>query len=321
MDQKPCLPKASIIDSSSHADLLESYRQLEAELLERKLVEAELRQLTIALELGLKQSRKELAEVKDQLSREQRSRSGQQEQVAHPDRSTDQQTNALKVLADELESLTYCISHDLRAPLRHVIGFSNVLMEDYRDDLDATAQNYLECLARAGRKMDSQVEALLKLSRINRQALIPTRIDLSKIAREHAASLKGAAPERSVIFSIEDNLAVCADEALLKAAITNLLDNAWKFTENEETATIEFGRKPDTDPGIFYLRDNGAGFDMRYAGRLFGPFQRMHRDDEFEGMGMGLAFVQRIIHRHSGKIWADAAVDGGATFFFTLSEE
>jgi light-regulated signal transduction histidine kinase (bacteriophytochrome) len=145
-------------------------------------------------------------------------------------------------------------------------------------------------------------------------------VDLSRMARECAVLLKESAPERKVVFKIADQLSVRGDETLLKAAIANLMENSWKYTGKKESATIELGRKQEGDSTIFYLRDDGVGFDMRYADKLFGPFQRMHRESEYEGTGIGLATVQRIIHRHGGRIWADAAVDGGATFFFTLSD-
>jgi len=220
----------------------------------------------------------------------------------------------------ELESFSYSISHDLRAPLRHLIGFSGALLEDYADTLDATAKTYLDCIVRAGGKLESLIEALLNLSQITRQELRIASVDLSELARECAASLLDSAPERSVVFHIADELPVQADAALMKAAIGNLLENAWKYTCKKDTANIELGQNREGDAIVFYLRDNGAGFDMRYAARLFGPFQRMHKESEFEGTGIGLATVQRIIHRHGGRIWADAVVDGGATFFFTLSD-
>ena len=230
------------------------------------------------------------------------------------------QKNAFLIVSQELESLTYTISHDLRAPLRHIAGFSQALLDDYRPDLDSTAQGYLDCIVRAQRKMEGRIEAMLNLSRISQQELRPDSVDLGKLARECADALQLSAPERQATITIAEQLTVRADPALMQLAIGQLVDNAWKYTGKKEKTVIEFGRQREGEVTTFFLRDNGAGFDLRYADKLFSPFQRMHAESEFGGMGMGLALVQRIIHRHGGRIWADARVDGGATFFFTLAD-
>lgn len=227
-----------------------------------------------------------------------------------------------KALADnlggELETLSYAISHDLRAPLRHLIGFSNALLEDYGEGLEPTAHSYLDCIVRAGRRMESLVEALLGLSRIGRQDMTILNLDLSQMAKSYAACVREADPGRKVDFKIAEPLPARGDGVLLRTALEHLLENAWKFSSKKESATIEVGSKEEGGERVYYVRDDGAGFDMRFADRLFGPFQRMHRDDEFPGVGIGLATVQRIINRHGGRIWAEAEVNSGATFYFTL---
>ena len=305
---------------SAKHKLEDAVRQLQAELSERRHAEEELCLLNSALELRLAECRGSLAAVEEELRQERRGRTEDRKEMSLLAENIVRQKNALNAMEHELESFSYSISHDLRAPLRHLVGFSGALSEDYADTLDATAKSYLDCIVRAGYKLESLIEALLNLSQITRQELRLAIVDLSELARECAASLLGSAPERTVVFHIADHLFVQADLTLMKAAINHLLGNAWKYTCKKDTANIELGRKQEGDATVFYLRDNGAGFDMRYAERLFAPFQRMHKESEFEGTGIGLATVQRIIHRHGGRIWADAMVDGGATFFFTLSD-
>jgi light-regulated signal transduction histidine kinase (bacteriophytochrome) len=322
MESVPGLTKLPIGDGAMNnsEDSGEVLQRLEAELSERARVEEELNRLNGELELRLKESTEELAAVSDELRREMFKRAEDQKEICILNENLTQQKSAFLIVNRELESFCYSISHDLRAPIRHLVGFSGVLLEDYGDTLDKTAQSYLDCIVRAGRKMESLIESLLTLSRIARQEMKPASVDLSKMARECADSLKDSAPERCVVFTIPEKLSVQADADMLRAVIGNLLGNAWKYTGKKEMAKIELGQKLDGESRVFYLRDNGAGFDMQYADKLFGPFQRMHKESEFEGAGIGLATVQRIIHRHGGRIWADALVDGGATFFFTLSE-
>ncbi|HEY5513772.1 MAG TPA: response regulator [Geomonas sp.] len=300
------------------AELETAYLQLQVELSERKRQEEELSHQRRALELRVAERNTELAAAMDELRQEIKGRTEDRKEIHLLEENLARQKQAFEIVNRELESLSYSISHDLRAPLRHLVGFSGALQEDYGDKLDDTAQTFLDCMAKAGRKMESQIDALLSLSRITRQELTLASVDLSDIVRECAASLQASEPERRAVFTVADKLSVRADANLLRAAIGNLLENAWKFTGKREAATIEFGQKREGDAEVFFLRDNGAGFDMRYASRLFGAFQRMHNESEFEGMGVGLATVQRIIHRHGGRIWADAAVEGGATFFFSF---
>jgi light-regulated signal transduction histidine kinase (bacteriophytochrome) len=315
------MSKSPVTDSANEcSELKVACGQLKQELVERARLEEGLRQLNAGLELRLAGLDSQLAAAKEDLRREREGRHGERNKVAELEEKLARQKSALESLQQELDSLGYSISHDLAAPLRHVVGFSNVLMEDHKESLDATAQGYLDCIVRAARKMEVLIEALLGLSRISRQDMRPGQVDLSRMAAECAASLKRDSSQRKVSVTIADDLSARADAALLRTALERLFDNAWKYTRNREEATIEFGSMRQGKETVFFLRDNGAGFDMRFADRLFGPFQRMHRESDFEGTGIGLAMVQRIINRHGGKIWADAAVDGGATFYFTLPE-
>ncbi|QWV95408.1 sensor histidine kinase [Geomonas oryzisoli] len=221
-------------------------------------------------------------------------------------------------LGRELETFSYSVSHDLRAPLRHLIGFSNALLEDYGAALEPTAHSYLDCIVRAGRKMEGLVDALLALSRIGRQDMTLLNLDLSQMANSYTACIREREPGRKVTFRIAEHLHAHGDAVLLRTAVEHLLENAWKFTGKKDSATIELGSKEERGERVYFVRDDGAGFDMRFADRLFGPFQRMHREEEFPGLGIGLAIVQRIINRHGGRIWAEAEVNAGATFYFTL---
>ncbi len=214
----------------------------------------------------------------------------------------------------ELEAFSYSVSHDLRAPLRTVDGFSQILAEDYGDRLDDEGLDYLARVRTASRHMAELIDDLLDLSRVGRRPLRRETVDLSALAFGIAEDLKGAEPEREVDFVVEGGVTARGDVGLLKAALENLLGNAWKFTSREPRATIRFG----ASGGAYYVSDDGVGFEEAYKDKLFGAFQRLHRPEEFEGTGIGLATVARIVHRHGGEVWAEGAVGEGATFFFTL---
>ncbi|MFU8819003.1 MAG: sensor histidine kinase, partial [Desulfurivibrio sp.] len=218
----------------------------------------------------------------------------------------------------ELDSFAYSVSHDLRAPLRGIDGFSLALLEDYRDKLDEDGRDYVRRIRSGCVRMGLLIDDLLQLSRLSRSEINRRRIDLSAMAGEVAAELQKAAPERRVRFNIEPGIKVEADPVLLRAVLDNLLGNAWKFTGNSAAPEISFGRIMEDGEQVCYVRDNGAGFDMTYADKLFTAFQRLHTVQEFEGSGIGLATVQRIIHRHGGRIWAEAGVNQGAVFYFTV---
>lgn len=219
----------------------------------------------------------------------------------------------------ELEAFSYSVSHDLRTPLRAIDGFSQAVLEDYGDVLDEQGREDLMRVRRAAQTMSDLIEDLLKLSRLTRADLNRTDVDLGAIAREIADELRAAAPERDVELVVNDDLVVCADQGLITPALRNLLANAWKFTAREDHPRVEVGVTTDElGERVFYVRDNGVGFDMAYADRLFGAFQRLHSRKEFEGSGIGLAIVRRVIHKHGGRIWAESSVGDGATFYFTL---
>jgi signal transduction histidine kinase len=219
----------------------------------------------------------------------------------------------------ELEAFSYSVSHDLRAPLRSIEGFSQILLEDHAQELDEEGEDYLGRVRAASRHMDTLIDDLLDLSRVSRGPLRREVIDLSAMARSIIQKLERAQPERRIRFFAEEGVVAVGDANLLAVALENLLGNAWKFTQKEKEATIEFGVVPQGGGSVaYYVRDDGAGFDSRYADKLFGAFQRLHSPDEFEGTGIGLATVARIVHRHGGRVWAESEVGEGATFCFTL---
>lgn len=227
----------------------------------------------------------------------------------------------LEVANRELESFSYSVSHDLRAPLRTIDGFSQALLEDYREQLPADAQNFLERVRGAAQRMAKLIDDLLDLSRISRVPVEPKAVDISTLAQGIADDLRQMDPGRRVEFVISPDLTALGDAQLVRIALQNLMNNAWKFTSKKQQATIEVGRTDGKDKAVFFVRDNGAGFDMSYANKLFGAFQRLHAVTEFPGTGIGLATVQRIIHKHGGRVWAESVVDRGATFYFTLQAE
>jgi PAS domain S-box-containing protein len=228
-----------------------------------------------------------------------------------------ERTAQLESTNKELEAFCYSVSHDLRAPLRAVRGFGDVLLEQYLTQLDGRGQELLRRTCQASAHMDRLVEDLLKLSRVSRGEMRTDTVNLSAIAQEIASELLKAEPSREADFAIAPDLAAQGDGRLLRVVLDNLLRNAWKFTSGRRRARIEFGRSGGDTPA-FFVRDNGAGFDMNYAGKLFGVFQRLHSTSDFPGSGVGLAIVQRIINRHGGRTWGVGEVDRGATFYFTL---
>jgi len=228
-------------------------------------------------------------------------------------------TVELEQMKGELESLTYAVSHDLRAPLRTIYGFSHALLEDYPHLLDDTGQNYLGRVRAGAERMGRLIDDLLSLSRVVRAGLHDEPVDLAELAREVAEDLGRADPIRRVGFRAEPGPPARGDRRLLRNLLENLLGNAWKFTGRVADAVVDFGWLESDGRVAYFVRDNGAGFDMRYAEKLFAPFHRLHSEDEFPGTGIGLATVQRIVRRHGGRIWAHSTPGGGATFFFTLA--
>jgi signal transduction histidine kinase len=228
--------------------------------------------------------------------------------------------NAAELLAanTELDAFAYSVSHDLRAPLRSIDGFSQILLEDYAAQLDEAARESLQRVRAASQRMGTLIDDLLKLARVTRAEIRTEDVDLSGMARDIVADLQRSTPERQIEFVIAPGLKTRGDTRLLRVALDNLLRNSWKYTAKQPAPRVEF-RSADANGGkAFIVRDNGAGFDMKYADKLFGVFQRLHSAADFEGTGIGLATVRRIINRHGGRIWAEGAVDQGATFYFTL---
>ena len=229
-----------------------------------------------------------------------------------------ERTAQLEAANRELETFSYSVSHDLRAPLRGIDGWSLALLEDYGQQLDAQGRQYLDRVRSETQRMAHLIDDLLQLSRVTRADMQKSLVDLSALARTLTARLQAAQPERQFEFIIQPGLTARGDTHLLEIALTNLLDNAAKFTGTRPLARLEFGQTEVTGQPAYFIRDNGVGFDLAYARNLFGAFQRMHSQSEFPGTGIGLATVRRIIHRHGGRVWAEAAVDQGATFYFTL---
>ncbi len=220
----------------------------------------------------------------------------------------------------ELEAFSYSVAHDLRAPLRGIDGFSQALLEDYVEKLDDQGKTYLNYVRESAQQMARLIDDLLALSRVTRAELRRSPIDLAAIARTVLAQLQRSEPDRAADLILPGEMAAHGDHGLIKIALENLLGNAWKFTRKRERAQIEFGQTPQAGESVYFVRDNGAGFDMAYADKLFAAFQRLHKASEFEGSGIGLAIVQRIIRRHGGRVWAEGEVERGATFYFTLEE-
>lgn len=239
--------------------------------------------------------------------------SAQKEQVLQ------QQRVELEAALKELESFSYSVSHDLRAPLRAIDGFSRALEEDYADVLDEGARDHLSRIRKGTQRMGRLIDDLLALSRVGRTELRPVELDLSAMAQEIVDKLAAEEPARRVQVEISSGLTAWGDAGLLQVALFNLLDNAWKYTSKTAEAHIVFTQHSSANQSVFELSDNGAGFDMQFAGKLFGAFQRLH-GAEFPGTGIGLATVQRIVRRHGGQVWAEAEVGKGARFFFTLAQ-
>jgi signal transduction histidine kinase len=263
-----------------------------------------------------------LGQIQEQDEELRQSRTLLERRVEERTRELETRSQELATANQELEAFSYSVSHDLRAPLRGIDGFSRALLDDYDGKvLDEQGAHYLKRVRANTQRMAELIDDLLHLSRVTRADLVRAKVDFTRLACKVSADLAAREPERHVDFRIAEGLVAYVDAHLLAIVLENLLGNAWKFTARRPDARIEVGRETDGSEHPFFVRDNGAGFDMAYAGKLFGVFQRLHEAASFEGTGIGLATVQRIIHRHGGRIWAESAPDRGATFFFTLGGE
>lgn len=257
-------------------------QRLNAEIKQRKLAEEEIRMLNATLELRVKQ-----------------------------------RTAEREAAVRELESFSYSVSHDLRAPLRHINSYSAIIAEDFGSCLPAEARGYLERMGAATARMGALIDHLLEVSRVGRVALRKETVDLSALVKSVAGALPGDSDARRLELVVQEGLFATGDPILLRQLLENLCDNAWKYSSKKPVSRLEFGRSGESDHSCFYLKDNGAGFDMAHSHRLFKIFERLH-GSEFAGVGIGLATVQRIVERHGGKVWAQGTLDEGATFYFTL---
>jgi light-regulated signal transduction histidine kinase (bacteriophytochrome) len=240
-----------------------------------------------------------------------------EDEIRHLNESLEQRVRDRTI---ELEAFSYSVSHDLRAPLRAIDGFSQALLEDYENKLDAQGKDYLARIRTSTRLMAELIEDLLKLSRVTRSEMDIVPLNLSRMARSIIDGLQESQPQRLVNIKIAQSLEDSADPRLIRIVLENLLGNAWKFSGRKTIAEIEFNSINKDNKKVYFVRDNGAGFDMEYAEKLFAPFQRLHSIEEYSGTGIGLATVKRIISRHGGTVWAEGEPGQGATFYFTLHE-
>jgi PAS domain S-box-containing protein len=236
----------------------------------------------------------------------------------HLEAMVSERTAALEAANKELEAFSYSVSHDLRAPLRSIDGFSHAIMEDYAEILDDTGKDFLRRIRNSAQHMGKLIDAILSLSKVTRSNFIPEKVDLSGMAHAIIDKYRYEEPDRRVRVEIMPGLQHLADRLLIGIVLDNLLGNAWKYTGRTDNASIEFGAIVKNNTTIYYVRDNGVGFEMKYINKLFGAFQRLHRPDEFEGTGIGLVTASRIVRRHGGQVWAEAQPGKGATFYFTL---
>jgi len=241
-----------------------------------------------------------------------------EQRVAERTKELERRAVELQAANSELDAFAYSVSHDLRAPLRSIDGFSQVLLEDYGAQLDEGGRDSLQRVRAASQRMATLIDDLLKLARVTRAEMRTERVDLSGMARDIVADIERTTPDHQVEFAIAPGLEAEGDVRLLRVVLDNLLRNSWKYTGKQPQPRVEFTAVDENGDRVFVIKDNGAGFDMKYADKLFGVFQRLHSTAEFEGTGVGLATVRRIINRHGGRIWAEGVVDQGATFYFTL---
>ncbi len=300
------------------ADLHESNRQLELEIYERQLAEDTIRQARDNLEKRVQERTGKLAASNAELIREVAERKRAEDDIRKLNAQLVQRSAQLEASNKELEAFSYSVSHDLRAPLRGIDGFSQAVLEDYHEKLDDSGRSYLHRVRAASQRMSQLIDAMLNLARLTRAEIHTQTFDMSAIVCGIFDDLQKMEPERDVECVVAKNLFATADPQLIRAVLENLLGNAWKFTRQQPNPRIELGLGQYKGQAAYFVKDNGAGFDMTYGHKLFGAFQRLHSYTEFPGVGVGLATVHRIIQRHGGQIWAQGGVGVGATFHFTL---
>jgi light-regulated signal transduction histidine kinase (bacteriophytochrome) len=278
--------------------------------------------ISLWLSRGLLQSLKELSTGLDRFSEgnfQEPIKIVSNDEIADVAREANHMAVQIKSLMKELESFSYSVAHDLRTPLRSILAYSNILLEDHASHLPEEARDPLNRISRAAKKMGELIDSLLAFSRLTRQEMSRQTVDLSVIAENILVELKREYPLREVEVKIKESVEAKGDPQLLQIVLANLLGNAWKYTSKKERAYIEFGVLRKDKENVYFIKDNGVGFDMKFYNKLFGTFQRLHSANEFEGTGIGLAMVQNIIHRHGGRIWAESETDHGAIFYFTLA--
>jgi light-regulated signal transduction histidine kinase (bacteriophytochrome) len=300
--------------------------EIRAQLLETDQWEGELtrtkadgQQVTIASRWSLRRDHQGRPVAILETSNDITARKRWEEEIQSLNQELTQRSIALEASNKELEAFAYSISHDLRAPLRHTAGFAELLRKNAAASLNEKGQRYLTMILEAANRMGTLIDDLLAFSRISRAEAQKSLVDLGQIVKEVVADVRQDTKERNIIWRIDPLPACYGDRSMLRLALVNLISNAVKFTRTRPQAEIEIGwTDQDRGDAVLFVRDNGVGFDMKYSSKLFGVFQRLHPQDAFEGTGIGLATVQRIVHRHGGRVWAESTVDGGATFYLSL---
>lgn len=293
-------------------------KHLEIEIHDRQLAEDTLRQAKDTLEKRVQERTGKLAASNAELIREVAERKRAEDDIRKLNSQLVQRSAQLEASNKELEAFSYSVSHDLRAPLRGIDGFSQAVLEDYDEKLDESGRSYLRRVRTASQRMSQLIDAMLNLARLTRAEIHTQTFDMSAVVRSVLEDFQKMEPDRQVECIVANNVFATADPQLLRAVLENLLGNAWKFTQQQAHPRIEFGHGQFKGQAAYFVTDNGAGFDMTYVHKLFGAFQRLHAYTEYPGVGVGLATVHRIIQRHGGQIWAEGMVGKGATFHFTL---
>jgi signal transduction histidine kinase len=308
----------------SRAALEQANARLQDEMTTRVQLQGQLQEFNRTLERRIQERTLEWEHLNEELRRESLERLRAEQRATNLNATLEQRvtdrTRELELANHELAAFSYSVAHDMRAPLRAIGGFAEMLKEDFKVDPSSDANRYLNLIRDSSTRMSMLIDSMLELSRVTRSTMLRQELDVSRLARAVIETLNLEQPRVGVTFKVQDKLMANADPKFLRIVLENLLGNAWKYTSKTEAPEIEIGRIDHGAEGesVWFVRDNGAGFNMEHAGKLFGAFQRLHSDREFPGNGVGLATVQRIVTKHGGRIWAEAALGRGATFFFTL---